>query len=602
MVNKQIIVSFDKVVLPIDREDALLERILANAAAEHRSARNKQERNCQSQTQYNKKAAHGQNRIHSRYVPLKRKVLLALIAAVILLLSACAAYAIYWSSTQQAKEYSQSDQAVADRFALAEQSANEIIAGSTFYWPVVGTAEIDGLTIELHGVAYENYGAPEIVVRFAATDKKAEDDSRLYNVDYVLTVGGKDYPAYTKSEDTTRERPVIGSTTVFGNAEYQIRFKDLKHEIKSGTRMCLNGSLYAYDETDQRRESLGSFALDFTYETPTEQIEAERERLIEEILNRLNAEAEGTNEVLAEQPDNATELNIVQGAFTIKDVAVSDEGILLGTIGERGWYDSGTNTPYTLYLDGYRIDEQILNTIRHEHTDQPRLTADYGYAATETNLKLAYWYDSVEKLPENILVALLNVGETTSFGWPGDDTVHTRTSQDIEILFRINPRTGKVTMPVNDAERVAWYEETKRLAGDGRNNDLYIPVNGEQTINGINLRLQEIHLQPYSRKLFITGTIDGLYYPAQAEMNVAEIYIDGVMQNTEEMKALAAQYSFSEVRAKEWVASYGGWQVHDDWSKGFGCELTFIHKHFLKRSPYVSYGTPTTVPRVGNVF
>ena len=51
-------------------------------------------------------------------MPARRKALLIALAAAILLLSACAAYAVYWSSVVRAKEYSQSERAADDRLAL----------------------------------------------------------------------------------------------------------------------------------------------------------------------------------------------------------------------------------------------------------------------------------------------------------------------------------------------------------------------------------------------------------------------------------------------------------------------------------------------------
>jgi len=79
----------------------------------------------------------------------RRKALLVLIAAVLLLLSACAAAAVYWSSTQRAKAYVASEEAADDRRALAERYADEAIEGTSFYEPIAGTGEADGLSITL---------------------------------------------------------------------------------------------------------------------------------------------------------------------------------------------------------------------------------------------------------------------------------------------------------------------------------------------------------------------------------------------------------------------------------------------------------------------
>jgi hypothetical protein len=408
---------------------------------------------------------------------VKRKALLFAIAAVLLVLSACAAYAVYWSSTQRAKEYSQSEQAVDDRRALAERSADEIIAGSTFYCPVEGSATMDGLTLSLRNVAYETFDQPEIHVCFDADDATTGDRSRLCDVDYVLTIDGQDYPAYAKADGSDRALPAVARAEETANAEYEIWFRLTGREIDTDTEMTLSGTLYQYDEAGNRGDALGEFSLDFVYEAPTEQIEAERERLIAESLEALDEQAEKNMEALSEQPDETTQLNITQGAFTLQDVAMTEDGdgLLMGTVGQYGYYnDDGVNTYYTLYMDGYEVQREEISAIRDEHTEYGKIRSDYEYPTTLTSLNRIDWYAPLDDLPETVLVALLCDGTTTQGAIedtdnPGQKLQFTRTEQDIEILFRINPRTGEVTLPKDDAERGAWREETERLANDGRN-------------------------------------------------------------------------------------------------------------------------------------
>ena len=45
--------------------------------------------------------------------------------------------------------------------------------------------------------------------------------------------------------------------------------------------------------------------------------------------------------------------------------------------------------------------------------------------------------------------------------------------------------------------------------------------------------------------------------------------INGVAQDTTDAEVRISQYGpFSEEHANEWVRSYGGWQIHDDWMVG----------------------------------
>jgi len=153
-------------------------------------------------------------RTHKPMFSRKRKALLIFIAAAFLLLSACAAYAVYWSSTQRAKEYTQSEQATDDRLALATQMADESISGTTFFSSIEGKAEVDGISFALVGVCfYPNETPPEVHLAFNADDTKTNDNSRLVDFDYVLTVGGKEYPAYAKADGTVRALPAIALRT-----------------------------------------------------------------------------------------------------------------------------------------------------------------------------------------------------------------------------------------------------------------------------------------------------------------------------------------------------------------------------------------------------
>ena len=490
----------------------------------------------------------------------KRKALLILIAAVLLLLSACAAYAVYWSSAQQAKEYAQSDQAVDDRLAKAQQYADEAIAGLTFFSPLSGTAEVDGITFEPVGVCYyPNESPPEVHITFNGADSKTGDSSRLYDFDFVLTIGQNEYPAYAKADGTVRALPAIAMADSSGlGADLEMWFRIDDQAIVSGTPMNLSGTLYQWDDSGQRGENLGSFSFDFVYEIPKEEIEAKREELVKESLSSLESNATEQAETLSGMPNEAFPLNIVQGVFTLKDVAASKEGVLLGTIGECNWQNKGVNTFRDTYLDGYHTVGTQLSAVYEPHTEEGKNF--YGdYPSTVTALTLLPWYADEANQPENVLVAVLGEGGIDPFQ-TGDGVDYTVAKERIQIAFYINPHTGEVTLPADDAEREAWCEETRQLAADGRNEETHCQLQGSQAIGDVSLTLKQLGFNPVQRELFIRYTIDGLYCPPEASYTVQHIYMDGV-----ELECWYKGGRYTEAAAKLWVESYGKFTTFDNW-------------------------------------
>lgn len=489
----------------------------------------------------------------------KRKALLILIAAILLLLSACAAVAVYWSSTQRAKEYAVSEQAVDDRQAMAERIADEAIAGTTFYSPITGTGEADGVSLELKGVSYwTNDDPPEFHVAFDANDAKKGDNSRLTDFEYVLSAGGKTYSAYGKADGMVRELPAVAraDSEALG-AQYEIWFRIEDQTIVTDMPMTLTCTLYSWSG-DQRGETLGSFSLDFIYTVPTEQIEARREEWVAKALAGLEASAAEQEEALSGMPNEATQLNIVQGAFTLTDAAASKDGVLLGTIGECNWENKGVNTYHDMYLDGYQTLGTQLSAVYEPHTEEGK-NSNGDYPSKLTALTLLPWYADEANMPETVLVAVLGEGGVDPFQ-TGDGVDCTRTKERIQIAFYINPRTGEITLPKDDAEREAWCEKTRQLAADGRNERTYCPLEGGQTVGGVTLTLERLGFDPTQHYLFIRYTIDGLYCPPEAGYTVPHIYMDGV-----ELEGWDKGGQYTVAAAKLWVESYGTFTTFDNW-------------------------------------
>lgn len=513
-------------------------------------------------------------REHVPVLTKRRKALLILIAAVLLLLSACAAYAVYWSSTQRAKEYAQSEQAVDDRQALAERIADEAIAGTTFYSPITGTGEADGVSLELKGVSYwTNDDPPEFHVAFDASDTKAGDNSRLTDFEYTLSAGGKTYSAYGKADGTVRALPAVAraDTEALG-AQYEIWFRIEDQTIVSDMPMRLTCTLYSWSG-EQRGETLGSFSFDFVYTVPTEQIEARREEWVAKALDSLDEDAQKKAEALSGMPNEATPLNIVQGAFTLTDAAASSDGVLLGTIGECNWENKGVNTYHDMYLDGYLTVGTQLSAVYEPHTEEGKNSSG-DYPSKLTALTLLPWYADEANLPETVLVAVLGEGGVDPFQ-TGDGVDGTRTKERIQIAFYINPRTGEITLPKDDAEREAWCEETRQLAADGRNEKSHCPLEGSQTVGSVSLTLERLGFDPAQRYLYVRYTIDGLYCPPEASFSVQHVHLNGT-----ELEGWYEPGQYSASAAKVWVESYGTFTTFDDWESGTsGNFMLFVPKY-----------------------
>lgn len=491
-------------------------------------------------------------------MPAGRKALLIAIAAILLLLSACAAYAVYWSSIVQAKEYAQSEQAVDDRLALAERAADEIIAGTTFYCPIEGSAEVDGIRFTLRSTAYETYDEPEMQIGFNATDAKAGDTSRLYDIDYVLTIEGTDYPAYAKAEEGGRALPAVARAEERANADYQIWFRLGEQKVPDGTAMTLSGTLYAYDDSDARGERLGSFSLDFVYEVQTEQIAAERERLIAKILQNLEEKGQASDAELAALSEETTPIGITQDEYTFHDALATQSGVVLG----MSVVLRGAKAP-KVYLDGYEMIEEEISSVFTPNQSQQELDVMWedSYFGTKEAITRYPWYAPVDELPETVLVAVLRDAgsQQRRKGDADDGEPFTFTWDAVELLLRVNPRTGEITLPSGDAERAAWRAETERLAVDGRNASFTLRLEGEQTIGGVNVRLYDIMVNSPSRSVLIEWLVNGVCYPRESESSQARVYIDGVLQTA---KAEAIKpYVFSRERADAWVKGNGGWQT-----------------------------------------
>jgi len=542
MKNRRIVASLSQIRVPDNRREAMLNNILAQAGAD---------------------PVRCEPRRREPAIPKRRKVLLIAMAAALLLLSACAAYAVYWSSTQRAKEYTQSEQATDDRRAQAERSADAILAGTTFYAAIDKKTELDGISFNWKGANYwPNDDPPELHLVFNAEDAKTNDDSRLCDVDYVLTVGGSTFPAYAKADETARALPAIARADAM-DAQYEIWFRMDGQPVSDGTPMTLSGELYQYDESGQRKGHKGGFSIDFTYTVPQDQIDAERKRLIAEELKRLDAEAQANQEALSGMPNEMVPLNITQDEYTFTDAQATQEGFLLG----QTVVTKGAETP-VFYMDGYRWGGETINSIFTPDLARQRLDIawEVEYYGTSETLRRYPWYAPVDELPETVLVAVVRDAGSEQRRKGGiEEEMISYDWQAVELLLRVNPRTGAITLPKDGAERKAWRAESDRLAGDGRNDDLVIALSGEQTINGVTVRLKNLHIQTEQQMAYLNCEVDGMYIPMQRRHSPITLYWNGVSLGTR-----CDESEFLTEPAQVWVDSYGGWKKHNGFPGGGG--------------------------------
>lgn len=509
----------------------------------------------------------------------QRRALIVAVAALLLLLAACTATVLFISSAVRAKEYRAGEQADAHLMDLAARTVDELMEGTTFYCPLTGTAEMDGLSIALIAAANEQNDAPELHLCFDASDAKTGDRSRLHDVDFTLLWDGEAYPVYAVADGDGRAKPAIANAPWSTGAMYELFFR-LPRAVPDGTALSLCGTLHAYDGAEVRGESLGSFQLDFTYQTPVAEMEAERARLMQEVQSSMRQQAQEETDEVMRLPDEATPLNLTQGSLTLLDAAVTEAGVLLGTVSEVGWTDAGTNSgAFDFYMDGHRRSATVetLNRIAEPHTEADK-NAHGEYPATVTTLRLLPWYAPMDELPDTVLVALLGEESASEFGFPGGDAVHTMRQQAISLAFRIDPRTGAITLPKDDVERAAWCEETARLAADGRNESFTLQLFGKQDLgSGVSVQLYDLMANAERRKVTLEWMVNGLYYPDESRREQAVIYIDGVRQSPR----ASEEPPFSIEEAKQRVERDGGWQRHNNC---FAVSVLDMHPQALPES------------------
>ncbi len=527
----------------------------------------------------------------------KRKALLITIAAVLLLLSACAAYAVYWSSTQRAKDNATANIEMPAEVVLeeAEAYADGVVKASSLTAPLEGSATIGDVTIQLHSMeVFQDVDGAEYVLYYAASSDKIgfitsfapnwlEDDraaqERLGQYasfceigmdarDFVLTIDGKPYPVYTKPDYEGVPEPASGwhepGGDVPGTSSLLIRQNPVP--ITQDSQMNLSGTLYSCDATGARTGTIGSFSIDFAYQYPAAEAESIRQKSIEAYTKSQAQSNAARLEALGNLPTEATPVGLTQMATTIDDVTILEDSLLLGLTDDRGWQATGTaynvvTSSLTLfYIDGYQIAPEVMDmTWSEEKLPEPDEYGEYSSRIVSSILKIPY-YCAAQDMPEELSVYITR--EKQWYSIDEHKLVDVKNLLPLDLVFRVNRSTGAVTLPKDDAEKASWIAEQTALAADGRNAARDYVIHQEQTIGDTTLLLERLLYYPASRTLVLHAfipVIDCEVMPWEIDPVVT---LDGATlaepQNDTYYRALDPSTPAPfQTNIKEWIDTYG---------------------------------------------
>ncbi|MEA4870898.1 hypothetical protein SDC9_69947 [bioreactor metagenome] len=476
-------------------------------------------------------------------IPAKRKALMIVMAAVLLLLSACAAYAIYWSSTQRAIENATEniEKPAAVVSKEAEAYADIDVKAYSLTAPLTGSATIGDATIQLNSMeVFQDVDGAEYIIRYSALSDKIgfitsfaptwlEDDraaqERLTQFDsfceigidaknFVLTIDGQAFPVYSKPDFEGVPEPASGwnepGNDTPGTSSLMIRQNPVP--ITQNSQMNLTGTLYSCDATGQRTGTIGTFSIDFAYEYPAAQAEAIRQKAIERYTQSQANTNAARLENLGNLPTELTPVGLTQDAITIDDVTILDDALLLGYTEDRGWkpadnpsYDYTKPQRELYYLNGYQIEPEVMDmSWSEEKIPEPNADGEYTSRISSSILKIPY-YRSAQEMPQEIVVYLTR----ERYHYDGDThaLVEYKSCYPIDLIFRVNRTTGKVTLPKDDTEKENWIAEQTALIGDGRNNARDYVIHQEKTIGGMTVLLERLIYYPASRTYILYAFI-----------------------------------------------------------------------------------------------
>lgn len=479
-----------------------------------------------------------------RAIPAKRRALLIAIAATLLLLSACAVYAIYWSSTQRAMENAVENiempadtlQQKAEAYAAIDMKAYSLTA------PLTGSATVGDVTINLDSVeVFDDVDGAEYVFYFSALSEKTgfftsfdpfwlENDSNVEERlaqygsfceigmdarDFILTIDGQAFSPYASPDDEGARQPASGWSSAQdddtpGTSSLMLRKNPFP--ITHDSNMNLSGTLYSCDKTGARTGTIGSFSIDFTYQYPAAQAEQIRQKSIDSYIRSHQATNAARIEALGNLPKEAVPIGLAQDNMTLNDVAVLEDGLLLGCTEDRGWqptdgteFDLGKTGHKQYYVDGYLLEPELMDiSWSEELLPEPDQFGEYSSRFNSSLLKIPY-YRELQDMPEELVVYVTR--DWWMYSQEEKKMVDTQYCYPLDLIFRVNRTTGAVTLPKDDAEKASWIAEQTALAGDGRNDGRDYVIHQEQTIGEMTLLLERLLYYPDKRTFVVHAFI-----------------------------------------------------------------------------------------------
>ena len=531
-------------------------------------------------------------------IPAKRRALLITIAAVLLLLSACAAYAIYWSSTQRAMQdaVAQVEKPADDLQREAEAYADGMVKASSLTAALSGSAKIGDITLQLVSVeVFQDIDGAEYVFHFSLSseqigfitrfdptwleeDRSAQERLQQYDSfceigidarDFVLTIDGQAFQPYAQPDYEGIRQPASGwnepDESSAGTSSFMIRQNPVP--ITQDSQMNLSGTLYSCDASGTRTGTIGSFSIGFAYEYPAAQAEEIRQASIDSYIKSHQATNAARLISLGTLPEEATPIGLTQDIVTLNDVAVLEDGLLLGSTDDRGWqpadgtkFDVWKAGQKLFYLDGYQIPPEVMDiSWSEEKLAEPDQFGEYSSRFRTDLLKLPY-YRALQDMPEELVVYITR--EKLYYSNSENKLIERPYYYPLNLIFRVNRTTGAVTLPKDDAEKASWIAEQNALASDGRNDARDYIIHQELTIGGMTVLLERLLYYPDQKRFVLHAfipVIDCEVMPWEIDPVVS---IDGVqlaepLNDTYYRTLDPSTPAPFQTNIEEWIETYG---------------------------------------------
>lgn len=284
--------------------------------------------------------------------------------------------------------------------------------------------------------------------------------------DFSLSFNGKTYSAY-------------GIAVQYDNEDcYHLDFVIpdyvMPDEVPFGIEMTLSGTLERRDQDGAYIGEIGTFSIPFVYDYTDEMREADIEEYAQQLMHdqkifdQLDADA-----VSAPLPEEATELNQTVGIITYHDVTADEQGIYLGLTIDYGPINDDKNE-IMYYDDYYSID---------------------GYTVLSESVLGEWVYDpeqsftGVFRLP--YYTARENIGDEVTVACVCTLLMHDEWQEPCPLVFRYNLKTGKVTLPKDDAERDAWFIPPMERNGN-RSYEVISIKDVSETQSGVSVTIDEV--------------------------------------------------------------------------------------------------------------